>query len=832
MLLQKELWYLVRNISKMTLLLLACILINTIVAGKAVANIKQQANDVLMPGATVSMPGIPSYSVINPVFADINEAFSLQYRYAHINKGDIGMHYAATTIFGFTCAYSTVEALFKDENVVKTEGHSWYFAKGIMLSDWLGVGVSYNRYTVESEPVKSWGYSLLLFPSRFLSFGMVVDHANEPSLNQTTVKQRQWYSIGIRPFGNVISLAWDIKRYRGEKWDDVLHMFTLSGIVWHDIMYSVQYDTDKNIFFAMAIPFDISTRTGGTSMYDFGYMNFDKQKATAYTFGITLTEERFRNAFSSKMRYLSIVLREEVKEIKEKGVFEPSRASFFDIVRSLREAMYDKSIAGIVIQIDAPALNFAQAQELREEIKRCKQKGKPVYCILASMGNLEYYIASSASTIFYVPNQPFAITGLKAEVYFFKGLLDKVGVKFEEVKKGQYKSFGESFTRQQMSDAARENIISLLKDLNLQFINDIAKDRNISVGEVEQCIAAGMLTPQQAKDKGFIDEIARPFDVMQRLGVERYGLSYLVTCENYIEEKMFVYEWGQKPRIAVIYVEGNIIRGQSREDGIFQPTMIGDVNYQKYLTKVFSDRDVKAVVIRINSGGGSAIASDLMWHSLMAMKKKYKKPVVISFGNIAASGGYYIACTNDTVFTSKATITGSIGVIFGKLNLEELYNKLGINKETIKMSEFADIFSESRPFTEKEKQLIQKSVDFTYNEFIKKVELGRNIPASTIPMVAEGKVFTGSQALQNGLADREGGLIAALSYAATLAGIKGEFQVEQLPQKDMDLRKILKGTSFQASLSGILQYVLNTVMFESLSNEEVLLLYPYDIVIQ
>ncbi len=205
-------------------------------------------------------------------------------------------------------------------------------------------------------------------------------------------------------------------------------------------------------------------------------------------------------------------------------------------------------------------------------------------------------------------------------------MFDKVGIRFEEVKKGQYKSFGESFTRQQMSDAARENIISLLKDLNQQYIQDIAESRNISVQQVEQCIAGGMLTPQQAQSMGFVDEIARPYEVLQRLGVERYGLSYLVTCDSYIEEKMFVYDWGQKPKIAVIYVEGNIIRGEAKEDGLLSPAMIGDSNYQKYLERVFADKDVRAVVIRINSGGGSAIASDLMWHTLVAMKKRYKKP--------------------------------------------------------------------------------------------------------------------------------------------------------------------------------------------------------------
>lgn len=811
---------------------LACILISIFWSNLAYAEMKVQPSDGVFPGVTASVPSLPAYSYSNPVYADINEGFSLQYRYAYIDPVGVGTHYVATTFYGFTVGYNTLEIEIDDKEITRTDGNSWYFAKGIMLTDWFGFGILYNRYTFDGETVKAWGYSFLMQPSKYLSFGCVIDHANEPSPGLLSLRQREWYSMSLRPFGNMFSLSWDIKRYEGEEWGDVLHIFTLSGMMWHDILYAVQYDSDKNISFSLAVPFDISTRTGASSIYDFGYTNFNKQESHAYTFGITLTDERFRNAIGPKQRFLSIVLQEPVKEIKERGIFERSRASFFEIVRSLREATYDESIKGVVLQIDAPVLTFAQAQEIREEIKRCKGNGKPVYCIVTSVGNLEYYVASSATKIYYTPNQPFGITGLKAEVYFFKGLLDKVGIRFEEVKKGQYKSFGESFTRQHMSDAARENLIEVLKDLNQQFISDIASDRKLTVEDVEKCMAGGILTPQQAQAQGFVDVVARPMEVLQSLGVERYGLSYMVQCDDYVEEKMYAYDWGPKPQIAVIYVEGNIIRGTAKDNNFLSPAMIGDVNYKKFLEKVFADSSVKAVVIRINSGGGSAIASDLMWHSLVALKKRYNKPVIISFGNMAASGGYYIACTGDTIFTSKSTITGSIGVLFGKLNLEELYAKLGISKETIKMSEFADIFSESRAMTEKEKQLIQKNVDFTYNEFIQKVEMGRNIPADAIPQVAEGKIFTGSQALNNGLADTQGGLIVALSYAASLANIKGEFKVIQLPEKDIDLRKILKGTSFQTALSDMMQYMYNMLIFESLNKEEVLLLYPYEIVIK
>ena len=195
--------------------------------------------------------------------------------------------------------------------------------------------------------------------------------------------------------------------------------------------------------------------------------------------------------------------------------------------------------------------------------------------------------------------------------------------------------------------------------------------------------------------------------------------------------------------------------GDTFETGWFRS--IGNEAYREALEKAFNDPSVRAVVIRINSGGGSAAASDQMWNSLVRLKKKYRKPVVFSFGNIAASGGYYAACTGDRIYSNRGTMTGSIGVVFGKITLEELYRKLGISKEVIKMSEFADIFSESRHLTGKEKNLLQEGVNFTYDRFTGMVVRARGISAGEVSRIAEGRVFTGLQAIGNRLVDEEGG---------------------------------------------------------------------------
>ncbi|MFC1671199.1 signal peptide peptidase SppA, partial [Spirochaetota bacterium] len=342
---------------------------------------------------------------------------------------------------------------------------------------------------------------------------------------------------------------------------------------------------------------------------------------------------------------------------------------------------------------------------------------------------------------------------------------------------------------------------------------------------IKSVFKKGSLTPEEAKKTGLVDKVMYPNEAID----ESAGDMYIVGLGEYISDRKRVYLWGAVPGIAIIYVNGAIVRGKTPGGDYFDS--MGDETYKEMLEDVFSDWSVKAVVIRIDSGGGSATASDYMWNTLAQLKKTYKKPVVLSFGNIAASGGYYISCSGDKIYSSRGTITGSIGVIFGKISLKEIYAKLGISKDVIKMSEFSDIYSESRELTPREKKLIQSGIDFTYKRFTDRVMKSRGIKEQDIPGVARGRVFTGSRAKKLKLVDEVGGLITAIEYARSLSKIEDYYKITKLPDD-----KLYFGSLFSSSQSRLLseyfKSIIQNMNMLRFKNEKFLYLYPYIVTIR
>ena len=377
-----------------------------------------------------------------------------------------------------------------------------------------------------------------------------------------------------------------------------------------------------------------------------------------------------------------------------------------------------------------------------------------------------------------------------------------------------------------MSPEFRENMESLLSNMNEQFVSDIASGRNIDEEVITDLFNKGFYLPSEAKDKGFIDEVMYKDEAVKKTGEN----IYLVNFRDYIKEKVQLRQWGPVPAIAVIHVNGTIIQGESRNSAF--DSNIGDATFSKAIESAFKNPLVKALVIRVDSGGGSASASDYMWRELARLKEKYPKPVVFSFGNTAASGGYYIACTGDEILAGRGTITGSIGVIAGKLNLSELYNRLGINKEIIKMSEFADIFSESKKLTEKERKIIQEGINFTYHRFTEKVAEARGFTIDTIPQVAEGRVFTGEQAVEKNLANQIGGIMTAIELAKTRADLKGKYNVLHLPEGRLLLPGIIRGTTESLFYNGLMPAINNIEKYNMLKEEPNLYMQPFYIEIE
>ena len=398
-------------------------------------------------------------------------------------------------------------------------------------------------------------------------------------------------------------------------------------------------------------------------------------------------------------------------------------------------------------------------------------------------------------------------------------------MEFESFKHGAYKSFNETFTREHMSAEFRENMTALLTSLNDRFIGDIVADRAISRETVDEIIGRGSLTPEEAVKSGLVDRVGYPDEITEDIG--KY--SSTISLSSYLKAPVREYEWGPVPRVALVAIEGSIVSGNTFSTGWFR--MIGNEAYEDALGKAFADPSVRAVVIRVNSGGGSAAASDYMLNALVKLKKKHPKPVVFSFGNIAASGGYYIACTGDRIFADPGTVTGSIGVVFGKITLEELYRKLGISKDTITMSEFADVFSESRHLTDREKKLLQSGVDFTYDRFTGMVARARGMQPGDVARVAEGRVFTGAQARDNRLVDEAGGLITAVEYAARVAKIDGRFEVVKLPDERGPLFDPLRLPELEVMAEQI-RGLIQSAEYLKLKDEKALYLYPYRVEIE
>ncbi|MDY6933353.1 MAG: signal peptide peptidase SppA [Spirochaetota bacterium] len=786
-----------------------------------------------LPDRSISHTHDSFAPLINPTFSDISSATSLAYRLFNYNDKRVSNHLFILNIAGFSFSYIWLNDLyderFKSIESIKTK--FFKISKGFFYNNFIGFGLDYSftkSINNEYDDYKSLSLGLLFRPFRYLSLGYVTRDLNKPRITEDTINRSEVYSISIKPLYENVAISLDAHRLAGEKFKKSDITVSADLRLLHDIAIFASSDKDKNINFGLTMPLGMR---GSSIILDL-YGSHHKEDAKNYsTFGVSISGEKHSTPILETKRLLGISLRDDINEIEAESFFRKNKPTFYDIINSIKNAREDDGIIGIILKIDKAALGFAQIQELRDELKNFSVSGKRVFAVLTTSGNKEYYLASASQKIYFTPSNSFSLTGLNAEVYFFKDLLEKVGIKFESVKRGKYKSFNEPFTRNKMSEEYRENIVSLLKDLNETYLIDIVKDRGISRERIEALFDKGIMSPEEAKRAGFIDVIAYPSDAEMSI-LKRYSLiASIVSLEKYLLEEKRNYQWGRIPGIAIIHVSGSIIRGKARTSGI-PVNVIGDETYRQALEQAFGDHSIKAVIIRINSGGGSAVASDLMWNYLINMKKRYKKPVVFSFGNTAASGGYYVACTGDKIYGSKGTITGSIGVISGKLSLKDLYKKLGINKEVIKMSEFADIFSESKGLNEKEREVLQRGVDYFYEQFTQKVMQSRKIGSDLIPNVAEGRVFSGNQGVANDLIDSLGGIITSIEYAKSLVNIRGNYRVKHLPGKKVAMMELLGLKVKDRILPKHLSTVLKNIEGLQFDDESYLYYFPYRIVIK
>jgi protease-4 len=469
------------------------------------------------------------------------------------------------------------------------------------------------------------------------------------------------------------------------------------------------------------------------------------------------------------------------------------------ILNAIENASYDDNIKGISISTLGISAGVAQMQAIRNKLLEFKQSGKFIYAYADMYDQKSYYLSSVADSVFVNPRGFVDFKGLATEILYYKDFENKFGVKYEVIRHGKYKSAVEPYLTNKMSDNNKEQITSFLKSIWNELTLDISKSRNISVQKLNN-IADNLLgrNANSAKNNKLVDGIIYADEYKDKLknAVETPLKETLnsVSLPNYITTGKGRIRSSASDKIAVIYAQGEIIYGKGDEDNIGQDLIINA------LRKARESANTKAIVLRVNSPGGSALTSELIWREIELTKKQI--PVVVSMGNVAASGGYYISCNANKIIAEPTTITGSIGV-FGMIpNVSNLANKLGINAEQVKTNKNPS-YSIFEPISDEFKKVTKEGIEAVYTTFLDRVAKGRNLSVSTVDSIAQGRVWTGAQAIKNGLVDELGNLHTAVVEAASLAGIT-DYGIRNYPSYHMNLEDKFSKLPFIKSKEKIL----------------------------
>lgn len=434
---------------------------------------------------------------------------------------------------------------------------------------------------------------------------------------------------------------------------------------------------------------------------------------------------------------------------------------------ALEKAAADSHIKAIVLQPEGLSAGWAKLEELRLDIDKFKKSGKPVFAYLRQPGTREYYVAAGATRIFLGPSEPVMVKGLRAEMMYFKKTLEKLGVSVEIEHAGKYKDFGDMFTRSDMSPETREVMTSVVDELYGSLVAAIAEGRRKTPDEVRAIIDQGPFTAPQALKAGLVDELRFEDQMWGELKDQLKAEPVKVSMDKYSRITRESLGLSGKSQIAVVVGEGDILRGSPGDDGA--DNNLTSYGFNKLLRRVENDSTVKGVVVRIDSPGGEVTASDELWRQMNLLSKK--KPVVISMSDAAASGGYFMAMTGDPIVAYPSTLTGSIGVVFGKPNLHGLYDKVGVTKDAIERGKNAGIDSDYTPLSPSERTTLKEGIDESYREFVTKVADARHRKFDEIEPLAQGRVWLGTQAKQRGLVDEVGGLDKAIEMVKLKAKI-------------------------------------------------------------
>ena len=642
---------------------------------------------------------------------------------------------------------------------------------GFALPGGTELGISY-RYFKDGPGIYNhrhfWNLGLSGAYGPAFRWGAVFSNLNRGRMAGGRTETEMRYSIAYRPMGPNLTLAIDMSLSTGTSLSSADYTYHVEIKPTPGLYLYAGIDSDRNY----QVGFRANLRQYFTGFRSRFNRDGDGRGTTLFLGGTSLKQP---SIIKEPVRRLSMGISGGSAENPVRPVFGRAATPFATTLTSLYRAAGDRSIGEIAVDLNGLRLGFGQAQELRKAIRYCRSRGKEVVCYLRAPNNIAYYVASAASRIYMPPVAQLNLVGLRAELSFYAGTLEKLGVRLELLRIGEHKSAPETYTRSNSSEANREQINRLLDDLFAQFAADIADGRGISIDSCTAMIDNGPFTSAEALASGLVDGL------VYRDNFSREYLTGMpeISLRRYLSDTLLNEDWQPRQKIALVVAEGEIA-GSGRSTPFMPSPETTPTAMKRAFQRAAADRSIKGIVFRINSPGGEALAGEDIYH--YAARAAEKKPVVVSMANVAASGGYYVAMAAERVFASPATITGSIGIYGGKADFSGLYEKIDLGKELYTRGRYAGMLSYMQPFSEDEREKYYSHLKAFYDHFVGLVAENRALPSDSIDAISGGRVWTGREARSNGLVDELGGLKESVDYLADKIGLE-EYDLVILPER-------------------------------------------------
>jgi len=692
-------------------------------------------------------------ALLNPAGLGIKQGFEFYYSSRESKDKYINYYSISTGNIGFS---------FID--YLKTEIYS--LSIGIPIGETFSFGYSYSFGDINSQK-----FGLIVTPIKVLRFGGLLELPKNYDSSLTV-------GASLRPFTDRITFSADFNFWKilnHHQYQGVFEIF--DGIyLYGGIKENRRINKERRYFAGIEISF------GNFKTFFEG--NTKEKEKIKYSGGFIVSNEIYPTIFPKKKKWVKIKLEGNYPEEREIDGFLSfkSRKSFYDLLEDLRKASYEKDVEGIILVFKNPSFTPSQGEEIYNLLKEIKLKGKKIVSIGESFGIINYMIASISSKIVIVPTGDVFIPGIYIESIYFKDLLEKIGIEAEVERVGKYKSAVEPFTRENMSEEDRYQRKEFLKDVHDLILKNISEGRNIPIEKIDELMDRGYFNSENALKEGLVDAEGFERDVEDLIKKWFGKKPVIVSYEKIAKRKYLGREFkDERKKIAIIVGEGGIVTGESSKNPIplIGGKNMGSETMKRLIEKVEKDKSIKAVIFRVNSPGGSALASEIIWDGIKRLKEK--KPVVVSMGQVTASGGYYISCPANKIYANKTTLTGSIGILGIKLSMERFFKNIGISFDTVKTKPHADVFSFTRKFTEEEREIYRKEIEWGYWQFVKRVSISRGIKLEKVDSLGQGRIYSGSDAKDVKIVDEIGGIYDAIEEAKKLAKIKGDVKIEIYP---------------------------------------------------